>query len=53
MSADNASGTINGIGLKCEVSPEEDKNKNFGVVAQYPKAGTKVSKGDTVYIYSR
>ena len=53
MSADNASGTINGLGLECEVSPAEDKNKNFGVVAQYPKAGTKVSKGDTVYIYSK
>ena len=53
MSADNASGSIQGIGLKCQVSPEEDKSKNFAVVAQYPKAGTKVSRGDTVYIYSR
>lgn len=53
MSADNASGMINGVGLKCEVSPEEDRDKNFAVVAQYPKAGTKATRGDTVYIYSR
>ena len=53
MSADNASGTIKGIGLECEVSPKEDSAENFAVVAQYPKAGTKLTKGDTVYIYSR
>ena len=53
MSADNASGTINGVGLKCEVSPEEDRTKNFAVVAQYPKAGAKATRGDTVYIYSK
>lgn len=53
MSADNATGVINGLGLNCVVSPEEDKSEDFSVVAQYPKSGTKVSKGDTVYIYSK
>ena len=53
MTADNAHGVINGLGLNCEVSPAEDKSENFGVVAQYPKAGTKAKKGDTVYIYSK
>ncbi len=53
MSADNATGTIHGVGLKCEVSPAESKSENFAVVAQYPAAGTKVKRGDTVYIYSK
>ena len=53
MTADNATGRIEGLGLKCEVSPVEDKIKNFGVVAQYPEPGTKLEKGDTVYIYSK
>ena len=53
MTADNATGRIKGLGLKCEVSPEEDRTKNFGVVAQYPAAGTKLEIGDTVYIYSK
>ena len=53
MSADSAIGTIKGLGLECVVSPEEDSNVDFPVVAQYPKAGTKMSKGDTVYIYSK
>ena len=53
MTADNATGRIEGLGLKCEVSPAEDRTKNFGVVAQYPAAGTKLEIGDTVYIYSK
>ena len=53
MSADNATGTIHGVGLKCEVSPAESKSENFAVVAQYPAAGTKVKRGDTVSMYSK
>jgi len=51
-SADSAMGIIRGNGLKCEVSPKSDENKDFKVRDQYPKAGTKVNRGDTVYIYS-
>ena len=38
--------------LKHIVMPESDDNKSFVVVDQYPKAGTKVEKGSSVYIYS-
>ncbi len=53
MTADNATGRIEGLGLKCEVTPVEDRTRNFGVAAQYPAAGSKLEKGDTVYIYSK
>ena len=52
LSADSAAGKIKSIGLEYEVSPKEDRNKNFEVMDQYPKAGTKAKRGDTVYIYS-
>ncbi|MBQ1472057.1 MAG: PASTA domain-containing protein [Eubacterium sp.] len=38
-------------GLKPKVSPDTGDKKAFTVVDQYPKAGTKVFKGGTVYIY--
>lgn len=41
-------------GLKYIISPEpeEGSDEKFVVLAQNPKAGTKVSKGSSVYIYS-
>ena len=44
--------TLNYKELKHIVMPESDDNKSFVVVDQYPKAGTKVEKGSSVYIYS-
>ena len=38
--------------LKYIIMPESDANNTFVVVDQYPKAGTKVDKNTTVYIYS-
>ena len=38
--------------LKYTVVPEDQNGRSFVVVDQYPKAGTKVEKGSTVYIYS-
>ena len=39
-------------GLKYTVMPEDHTGQSFVVVDQYPKAGTKVDKNSTVYIYS-
>ena len=38
--------------LKYTVVPADQDGKSFVVVDQYPKAGAKVEKGSTVYIYS-
>ena len=38
--------------LKCMVMPESSAGQSFVVVDQYPKAGSEVDKGSTVYIYS-
>lgn len=42
---------IRNKGLKCVVSPENGDNTKFNVIDQYPKAGTSVPKGSTVYLY--
>lgn len=39
-------------GLKYTVMPADASGQSFVVQDQYPKAGTKVEKGSTVYIYS-
>ena len=44
--------TVEYNNLKYTVMPEDQKGQSFVVVDQYPKAGTKVEKGTTVYIYS-
>lgn len=46
-----AIGVLGGASLKYIVSPKADPNANFTVVDQYPKAGEKVKKGTSVYIY--
>ena len=46
-----AAGIIAGKGLKYKVSPEKKNDGDFKVVDQYPKAGTKLKKGGTVYLY--
>ena len=41
-------------GLKYQVSPAIKNGKtDFKIVDQYPKAGTRVNKGDTVYLYRK
>ena len=40
-----------GLGLVSSVSPAREKNEDFKVVDQYPKAGEKIAKGSTVYLY--
>lgn len=44
-------GALSGLGLVSSVSPAREKNDDFKVVDQYPKAGAKVKKGSTVYLY--
>jgi stage V sporulation protein D (sporulation-specific penicillin-binding protein) len=39
------------LGLKWNVSPSRDNDEEFVVVDQYPKAGDKISPGQTVQIY--
>ena len=43
---------IKAAGLKYTVMPEDTRSDSFVVVDQYPKAGSKVEKASTVYIYS-
>lgn len=43
---------INYYGLDYKVMPEGSGSAAFSVIDQYPKAGTKVEKGTTVYLYS-
>ena len=40
------------LGLKYTFVPEDSGDKSFVVQDQYPKAGTKVKKGTSVYLYS-
>ncbi|MBQ0040843.1 MAG: PASTA domain-containing protein [Clostridiales bacterium] len=40
------------LGLKHKYVPENSGKKSFVVKDQYPKSGTKVKKGTTVYLYS-
>lgn len=46
----DAIGILGSYGLEYEVVPEGSK-KDFKVVDQYPKAGKKIKKGGTVYLY--
>lgn len=49
-SCSDAIGILGSYGLEYEIVPESSK-KDFKVVDQYPKAGKKVKKGGTVYLY--
>ncbi len=40
-------------GLKYTVSPKIKKDTTFKIVDQYPAAGSKVTKGDTIYLYRK
>lgn len=44
--------SIKAAGLKYTIMPEDTTANSFVVIDQYPKAGSKVEKGSTVYIYS-
>ncbi|MEG1469418.1 MAG: penicillin-binding transpeptidase domain-containing protein [Anaerovoracaceae bacterium] len=48
-----AAGILAGKGLKYKVSPKTTSTDDFTVVDQYPKAGTKLNKGGTVYLYRK
>ncbi len=52
MDSSVAISNIKAAGLKYTVMPEDTSTDSFVVVDQYPKAGTKVEKNSTVYIYS-
>ncbi|HHW95134.1 MAG TPA: PASTA domain-containing protein [Mogibacterium sp.] len=43
---------LKNMNLKYTVMPESKNDKSFVVVDQYPKSGTRVDKGTTVYLYS-
>ena len=47
----DAIGILGSSGLKYKVTPETSSTKDFTVVDQYPKAGTKIKKGGKVYLY--
>lgn len=47
----NAIGILGKYGLKYQVTPKTKSKKDFAVVDQYPKAGKKIKKGGTVYLY--
>ena len=44
--------TLKGKGLKYIVVPDDNTGKSFVVQDQFPKAGKKVEKGSSVYLYS-
>lgn len=47
----DAIGILGGVGLNYIVSPALENGEDFSVVDQYPKAGEKMTKGGTVYLY--
>jgi stage V sporulation protein D (sporulation-specific penicillin-binding protein) len=49
----DAIGILGSYGLKYKASPSTSGSKDFKVVDQYPKAGKKISKGGTVYLYKK
>lgn len=49
----DAIGILGSSGLKYKVSPTVSGNKDFTIVDQYPKAGKKAEKGDTIYLYRK
>lgn len=52
MDSAKAIAALKSKGLKYTVMPENKSDKSFVVQDQYPKAGSKTTKGSTVYIYS-
>ena len=52
MDSKDAISNLKYYGLKYTVIPEDQTDQSFVVVDQYPKAGTKVDKESTVYLYS-
>lgn len=50
-SCSDAIGILGSYGLKYKIAPESGSKKDFSVVAQYPKAGKKIKRGGTVYLY--
>jgi stage V sporulation protein D (sporulation-specific penicillin-binding protein) len=49
----DAIGILGGVELNYTVSPALENHEDFEVVDQYPKAGEKVVKGGTVYLYRK
>lgn len=42
---------LKALGFKYRVTPKGDEENTFNVIDQYPKAGTKLVSGGTVYLY--
>lgn len=52
MDSSRAIALLQNEGFKYEVMPESASEQSFVVIDQYPKAGAKVEKKSTVYLYS-
>jgi len=50
-SLSEAIGILGSYGLKYKIVPKTSGTSDFNVVDQYPKAGKKIEKGGTVYLY--
>lgn len=50
-SVSDAIGILGSYELKYKITPKTSSKKDFRVVDQYPKAGKKIKKGGTVYLY--
>ena len=50
MTIGKAAYELSKLKLKYEVSPKTDR-KDYKVTGQYPKAGARVQKGETIYLY--
>lgn len=50
MTIGKAAYELSKLNLKYKVSPKTDR-KDYKVVDQYPKAGTQVQRGETIYLY--
>lgn len=53
LNSGEAIGVLAGAGLKYKVVPDDGSNDSFYIQDQYPKAGAKIEKNGTVYMYSK
>lgn len=51
MNSDAAKGALRLMGFNYIIAPEGAEDEKFNVIDQYPKAGTDLPKGSTVYLY--
>lgn len=51
MNSNAAKGVIRARGLKYIIAPDNEDDERFNVIDQYPKGGTSLPKGSTIYLY--